>query len=82
MQRFVRPNMVVPNGRRPAKLAHTVQENLCGSALAAATRETARLFAFAGAVSRSRTIESLGASITSDNLVRPDGDCGFHHGVP
>src|SRR5205814_8621152 len=56
----------VPTGRRPAKLADAVQENLCGSALASATRETARLFlAFAGAVCRSSTTESLGASTTA-----------------
>jgi len=55
-----------PSGTRPTKLAAALQENLCGSALAAATRESARFFlAVAGAVRRSSTIESLGASATA-----------------
>jgi hypothetical protein len=67
----------VPSGRRPAKLANAVRENLCGSALAAATRETARFFpAFAGAVCRSSTTESLGASTTATVWFDPTAIAG------
>ena len=67
----------VPSGGHPARPADAVQENLCDSALAAATCETARLFPVsAGAVCRSSTIESLGASTTATAWFDPTALAG------